>query len=293
MTRFATLLVVRVCTRHQRTDAASSVAVARTASPATKGDGGTPLQNPPTRPITDKVSPPDPDQAAVPTLTQIDPTVGVVGSVGPTMILTGTGFVPRSVMTVDGQELDTTFESDTEVAATIPDAKLTALGQLSITVQTPPPGGGETAPLTFTVQNPPPAVIELDPLSIPSGTGDTNLTVVGTTFVKGSTIHFGTTDPHDHVHGRSAPYGRHPSRASGDVDERPGDRNDAGTRRRHVHDDCVHGLESRRHDYERYSVDHRGLCAGFPHFRRRHRIRRGKRHPVQRNPAGDDARRPW
>lgn len=160
-------------------------------SSTAKGDGGTPLQDPPTRPITSTATPPDPDQAAAPTLAKMDPTSAALGSVGTTIILTGTGFIPRSVVNVDGTALDTTFESDTSLAATIPAEKLAALADLKITVTTPAPGGGTTAPLTFSVENPPPAILALSPLSIVAGSSDTTLTVVGTQLVKGTTIQFG------------------------------------------------------------------------------------------------------
>lgn len=159
--------------------------------PAAAPDSGTPA---PPRPIDEPAVPDDPSTAPAPTLTKIDPASAAFGSVGPVVVATGTGFVPRSVVQVDGTDLETSFDSDTRISATIPTAKLVKVGELKITVRTPKPGGGETAALPFAVENPPPEIIALSPLSIPSGSGDTKLTVVGTTLVSGSKIKFGTTE---------------------------------------------------------------------------------------------------
>jgi hypothetical protein len=149
---------------------------------------------PPARPITDTPTVPDPDTAAAPTLTKIEPASAAFGSIGPTIVLTGTNFVPRSVVHFDGDDLDTSFTSDTVISATLPTAKLGGVAQLQVTVRTPPPGGGESTALKFSVENPPPTILELNPLSAVGGSGDTPITVIGTTFVVGSTIKFGAND---------------------------------------------------------------------------------------------------
>jgi hypothetical protein len=160
------------------------------AAPSPDAGGKT---NPPSRPITDPAPPPDSEDAPAPKITKLEPASVALGSIGPTIVVTGTGFFPRSVIRVDGDDLDTTFQSDTELAATIPTEKVGAVGTLKITVETPSPGGGESDPLDFAIENPPPTLIAISPLSIVAGSADTTLTVVGSTFVKGSKILFGTT----------------------------------------------------------------------------------------------------
>ncbi|MFO0737672.1 MAG: hypothetical protein U0270_17400 [Labilithrix sp.] len=155
-------------------------------------DGGA-KTNPPSRPITDPAPPPASDEAPKPTLTKLEPASVALGSIGPTIVLTGTGFLPRSVVQVDGEEIDTAFESETELSATIPTEKVRAVGKLAITVKTASPGGGKSEALDFAIENPPPTLIAITPLSIVAGSGDTTITVVGATFVKGSKILFGAT----------------------------------------------------------------------------------------------------
>ncbi|MBX3226365.1 MAG: IPT/TIG domain-containing protein [Labilithrix sp.] len=162
------------------------------AAPAPAPDGGTTTA--PTRPITEPVSRVDPDEADKPTAAKLEPAAAALGSIGPTVVVTGTGFVPRSVVRVDGVALETSFRSETELAATIPTEKLAEVGELAVSVRTPAPGGGDSEALPFAVENPPPEVIALDPLSVVAGSGATKVTVVGTTFVRGSKIMFGTTE---------------------------------------------------------------------------------------------------
>lgn len=159
---------------------------------ASTPDAGTP-NNPPARPI-DSPAPTDDDDdsAAKPTISKLTPASTAVGSVGPTIVVTGTGFVPRSNVRVDGADVETSFQSETELAATIPDAKLAAVGMLKITVKTSSPGGGESDPVEFAVENPPPEIIAIAPSSVPAGSNDTKLTVTGTTLAKTSKILFGT-----------------------------------------------------------------------------------------------------
>lgn len=155
-------------------------------------DAGTP-NNPPSRPI-DSPAPTDDDDdtAAKPTIAKLTPASASVGSVGPTVVVTGTGFVPRSTVRVDGTDVETSFQSATELAATIPDAKLAAVGKLKVTVKTSSPGGGESDPVEFAVENPPPEIIAIAPFSVPAGSNDTKVTITGTTLTKTSTVQFGT-----------------------------------------------------------------------------------------------------
>lgn len=153
-----------------------------------------PKADPPSRPITDPAPTPDSDDAPKPTATKLDPASVALGSIGPTVVITGTGFLPRSVVLVDGKEVDTSFQSETELAATIPTAKVGAVGVIKLSVRTAAPGGGDSETLDFAIENPPPTLIAISPLSIVAGSGDTTLGVVGSTFVKGSKILFGTTE---------------------------------------------------------------------------------------------------
>ena len=103
-----------------------------------------PTQPPPTAaPTTEKPKPPvNSDEAMPPLVASVSPDKGTVGSVGPSIVVAGTNFVPRSIVQLDGAPLATTFVSETELRATIPTSKLAAVAVLRLSVGTSPPGGG-------------------------------------------------------------------------------------------------------------------------------------------------------
>lgn len=166
-----------------------------TATPE-KAPDPAPTTNEPNEPVPgdDDDTTKDPDEAPVPEVTAIAPKKATVGSVGPSIVVTGNNFVPRSIVQLDGAPLATTFIGVKELRATIPSNKLTTVAELRISVGTAPPGGGASKEVTFSVENPHPEVTALSPLSVLAGTGTTTLAVTGTDFVTGSKIVFGSTD---------------------------------------------------------------------------------------------------
>jgi hypothetical protein len=138
--------------------------------------------------------PTNPDDALAPEVTSVSPDKATVGSVGPSIVVAGTNFVPRSIVQLDGAPLATSFVSGTELRATIPTSKLAAVGVLRLSVGTSPPGGGASKEVTFEVQNPGATLTGLSPLSVITGTGPTTLTVSGTGFVPGAKVVFGATN---------------------------------------------------------------------------------------------------
>jgi uncharacterized protein (TIGR03437 family) len=89
--------------------------------------------------------------AGVPTATAVWPAGVGINSPATTVTITGTSFFSTTVAYSGTTALTTVVLSPTTLLATIPAALLTA-GNLSLTVQTPAPGGGTSAPaLTFAV----------------------------------------------------------------------------------------------------------------------------------------------
>jgi cytoskeletal protein RodZ len=109
------------------------------------------------------------DTARAPAITSIAPNKAPVGSVGPTIVVTGNDFVARTVVQLDGAPLATTFVSATELRATIPTTSLANVGTLMVSAGTSPPGGGASKELTFSVENPAPTLTQLSPLSAVAG----------------------------------------------------------------------------------------------------------------------------
>lgn len=131
--------------------------------------------------------------ASAPTVTAVTPDGAEVGSVGPEVVVSGTNFVERSIVQLNGSPLATTYVSPTELRATIPTSELATLGTLLISVGTSPPGGGASSEVTFEVRNPLPTLTAIAPLSALSGSGATKLTLTGTRFVSGTTVRVGST----------------------------------------------------------------------------------------------------
>ncbi|MGO8991791.1 MAG: hypothetical protein ACLQVI_00575, partial [Polyangiaceae bacterium] len=144
----------------------------------------------------DDATPPPVYLAPTPTLAAISPTQAIVGTPATTLDCTGTGFVSRTVVQVNGVPLATTFVSSTEIRATLPSIDMSPVGSLEITAGTSPPGGGGSAAIAFQLVNPPPSITSLAPTSATLGSPATPLTVVGSSFVSGTTIAFnGATLP--------------------------------------------------------------------------------------------------
>jgi hypothetical protein len=72
------------------------------------------------------------------------------GSNALTLNVTGAGFVPSSIVLVNGSSRMTTYISSTLLQATLLPGDLSQSGTLSITVLNPPPGGGTSAAISFT-----------------------------------------------------------------------------------------------------------------------------------------------
>jgi IPT/TIG domain/Kelch motif len=131
---------------------------------------------------------PIPQSNPVPTVTSVNPNSVGAGASDTTITVTGSGFISSSVVKLNGQSLNTTFVSATQLTAVIPSGNLAVGAVSNITVSNPQPGGGTSnVSVAFTVTNPSPTVSQVSPSSIPSGTA-TTLIVTGTNFVSTSII---------------------------------------------------------------------------------------------------------
>src|SRR5262249_19545361 len=86
-----------------------------------------------------------------PSISNISPSTALV--LGPSFTLTvnGSGFVSSSVVQVNGSARPTTFVSATQLTAQVSNNDILTLGQRSITVFNPSPGGGTSNTATLTV----------------------------------------------------------------------------------------------------------------------------------------------
>jgi trimeric autotransporter adhesin len=130
----------------------------------------------------------------VPTIAALSPESVDAG--GPSFVLTvtGTGFVPGSTVQWNGSTLSTTYVDETTLRAQVDFYLGYFSGSVQITVYNPAPGGGTSAAATFVVEPPPPnpvpALTSISPESVDAGGPSFVLTVTGTGFVPGSTVHW-------------------------------------------------------------------------------------------------------
>lgn len=125
-----------------------------------------------------------------PTISSIFPSAVSAGVSAPVIAVTGTGFVPATVIKVNGNARTTTFVSKTQVNVTLADADVAAGGSLSITAVNGAPGGGTSTASSVSVTNPAPGYsIALSPQNIVAGgTSPLTVTVTGSNFLQSSTV---------------------------------------------------------------------------------------------------------
>ncbi len=105
--------------------------------------------------------------------------------------LTGSNFLPSSVVTLGSTPLTVTAVSPTLLTVAIPDALLTTAQVLDLAVANPGPGGGNSAPLSFTVLNPLPTITSLSVEEAVLNSSDLALVITGTGFAPGMKVNFG------------------------------------------------------------------------------------------------------
>jgi len=128
----------------------------------------------------------------LPTITGLTPSATVVSTAPPTIAVTGTGFVPTTVIDVNGSGRTTTYVSSVQVNVTLDATDVAAPGSLSLTAVNAAPGGGNSTAVTEMVDNPAPGVGTISPNQVLTGTTTpTQVTVSGTNFIPASVVELG------------------------------------------------------------------------------------------------------
>lgn len=127
------------------------------------------------------------NQAArpLPRITTIAPNSALVGSAALILTVNGTNFVSDSVVRWNNSPRPTTFVNSTRLTAQISAQDLASVGTASVTVFTPPAGGGQSNAAIFTIGEPPnavPAIANIDPGTVIVGGGTFSLIVNGSGF---------------------------------------------------------------------------------------------------------------
>ncbi len=124
----------------------------------------------------------DPSLNPVPSVTSLSPASAVAGGASFALTVNGRGFIAGSEVKWNGSPRTTSFVSTTQLRATVEAADIASVGTALVTVFTPAPGGGISAPLTFTIA--PPPVLSVSATTV---TGATSVTVTLTSGLGGGT----------------------------------------------------------------------------------------------------------
>ncbi len=125
-----------------------------------------------------------------PAITSVAPASELTGATPAVITVTGTGFVPTTVINVNGAARSTTFTSSTQVSVALTAADVAAATSLSLTAVNPTPGGGTSTATAVAVvaANPSPTLSALNPASLVVGAASPVITVTGTNFLSSTVI---------------------------------------------------------------------------------------------------------
>jgi trimeric autotransporter adhesin len=126
----------------------------------------------------------------VPSISSITPASAQAGDAALILKVNGSGFLPQSVVQLNGGAQPTTIVSQTQVSVSIAASALASARTVNVTVLNPSPGGGPSLSSPFTITpfsaNPAPAIAAISDQSVGAGWPGFPLTIEGTGFVAGT-----------------------------------------------------------------------------------------------------------
>jgi photosystem II stability/assembly factor-like uncharacterized protein len=131
----------------------------------------------------------------IPVVTAISPPSQLVGGGTLTLTITGSNFIPGSILAWNTTARATTYVSPTQLTTVLNSSDLSTGGTATVTVSNAGPGGGTSAALTFAISNPVPVIASLQPGNGTAGAGIAALVINGSNFVKGAQV-FWNGAPH-------------------------------------------------------------------------------------------------
>ena len=127
-----------------------------------------------------------------PSLSTIAPPSLYAGSPDTTFTLTGTNFIPTSMVNAGSTALSTTFVNATQITALAPSTLLESAGSLSFSVSNPPPAGGSSQSLNVTLLQPPAKLATLSPSTATVGSPPGTVTLTGSYFTPSAVVYINT-----------------------------------------------------------------------------------------------------
>lgn len=92
-------------------------------------------------------------QNPVPSIDNLDPSSAAVGGQDFTLAVVGSNFVTGATVKFNGSPLETTFDSDSQLTATVPASAITTASTVPVVVTNPGPGGGDSNSVDFSIQS--------------------------------------------------------------------------------------------------------------------------------------------
>jgi hypothetical protein len=123
----------------------------------------------------------------VPVITSLSNAFVPVGSVGTKITISGSGFIPATVIQFNGSARTTTYVSSTQVTAATTYVDVATVGNIAITAVNPGPGGGTSTAVTVEVDSVP-SITGLSPSTLPAGSPASSIAVTGTNFVPSTVV---------------------------------------------------------------------------------------------------------
>ena len=130
----------------------------------------------------------------VPVISTFAPSTIATGAASTTLTVTGTGFVPGTILQVNGTSRPTTYVTSTQTSVILTASDLATAGSISLKAVNPSPGGGSSSASSIAVNNPAPTLTGLSPVTVAAGaTTPTTVTVTGTNFLSATTVLVGSS----------------------------------------------------------------------------------------------------
>jgi len=135
---------------------------------------------------------------ATPAITSLSPTSTTLGGAAFPLTVSGSNFVPGSVVRWNGSDRPTTFVSSSQLTAQISASDIVTTGTATVTVFNPGSSGGTSNASNFAINTPPinptPTINSLNPTCPPVGGQDFILGVFGSNFVANSVVRWNGSD---------------------------------------------------------------------------------------------------
>jgi WD40-like Beta Propeller Repeat len=125
-----------------------------------------------------------PIASPIPVVTGMNPPTAFAGAQGLNLNLTGKNFVSQSIVYVNNASRTTTYISSTALIVNLFSTDLQTPGPVQITVANPPPGGGNSTPVSLNVLTAVPTIAAVAPTSSLAGAASNlSLSITGTGFL--------------------------------------------------------------------------------------------------------------